>query len=239
MQAAIPAETSFSLPQGGERETGLLYVRSGGGVLTGLPGEALDMKAGSAAVYPARHPHLLAAREDTRVLACLFPGGRAYPPPARAAEARHIPDRLETLARTVERAYGTALSEGLPEILLGPPSGEAAGVPQYVQAARRIMDTCYREDLTLEELSARVGRSKYHLSRAFRVCCHMAPGAYLASVRLARAAELLADTDLPVGEIGGQVGFSNSAYFTARFKKRFGLPPREYRAFRRASGPAQ
>ena len=105
---------------------------------------------------------------------------------------------------------------------------------RYLRAVCRIIEARYRENLTLEGLASQVGKSKFHLSRAFQERYHTTPGEYLATVRLTHAARLLADTDLPVREVGLSVGVANSAYFTALFKRRYGCPPREYRILSRS-----
>lgn len=106
-------------------------------------------------------------------------------------------------------------------------------IPAHVQQMKLLMDTEYDQELSLDVLAARLGKSKYQLSRAFCHYYHDTPGAYLTSVRLNRAAELLRNTQLPVKEISLQVGFPNDAYFISLFKKHFGVPPRQYRMARR------
>ena len=47
--------------------------------------------------------------------------------------------------------------------------------------------------------------------------------------RIAVAANLLVDTDLPVGDIIRRVGYENESFFRAAFRKRFALNPLDYR----------
>jgi AraC family transcriptional activator of pobA len=49
------------------------------------------------------------------------------------------------------------------------------------------------------------------------------------------AARLLRFTDLTVGEVAYQTGFSDQLYFSRAFKRRFGEPPQAYRAATRTS----
>jgi AraC-like DNA-binding protein len=49
------------------------------------------------------------------------------------------------------------------------------------------------------------------------------------STRMERARQLLAETNLRIREIAGQVGFGDEAYFTRRFKQYFKTTPRTYR----------
>lgn len=47
--------------------------------------------------------------------------------------------------------------------------------------------------------------------------------------RMAEAARLLRETDLPVAEIAGRVGYDSQSRFTAAFKSVCESLPREYR----------
>jgi transcriptional regulator GlxA family with amidase domain len=55
------------------------------------------------------------------------------------------------------------------------------------------------------------------------------PRDYLLTIRLNRAKDLLAATDLPVASVARRVGYEDPAYFTRLFTRRAGLPPREFR----------
>ena len=52
---------------------------------------------------------------------------------------------------------------------------------------------------------------------------------YLLTVRLSRAAELITQTELSIGEISDRCGFCDIYYFSRYFKRAFGTPPSEYR----------
>lgn len=221
------AKQTIFLPQHTKGLTGLLFFRYGNGELTGPSEPPLHIGAGSAAIYPAHRPYRLEIREDASLLLLAFSGVQANVSQARLAE--YSCTQLNTLARSMEQIQSAVQMEELLAHLTVQPVPKAESIPPYIRTARRIIDECYQEDLTLEELSARAGRSKFHLSRVFRDCYHVTPGAYLASVRLAHAADLLTNTGLPVLEVGRQAGFPNSAYFTSLFKKHFGCPPGEYR----------
>ena len=47
--------------------------------------------------------------------------------------------------------------------------------------------------------------------------------------RMERAAELLTGTGLTIAEIATQVGYDSQSKFTAAFKSRYGVVPKEYR----------
>ena len=50
-----------------------------------------------------------------------------------------------------------------------------------------------------------------------------------------KAAELLADTTLRVGDIGAQCGFQEMSYFAKTFRELKGCPPSVYRAQKQAN----
>ena len=52
---------------------------------------------------------------------------------------------------------------------------------------------------------------------------------YVTGVKLMRAAWLLRNTDMKIGEIAGRMDYKDIAYFSKQFKKVFHLTPSEYR----------
>ncbi len=51
---------------------------------------------------------------------------------------------------------------------------------------------------------------------------------FIKSLRLKRAAQLLAQQKLHIGEVAYSVGFNDRKYFSKEFKKQFGKSPSEY-----------
>ncbi|GAA4923824.1 hypothetical protein GCM10023237_51390 [Streptomyces coeruleoprunus] len=68
------------------------------------------------------------------------------------------------------------------------------------------------------------------LRTAVRRTAGCSPKDYLLSVRLGRAKELLATTDLPVSAVARRVGYDDPAYFSRLFTRRVGTPPVRFRA---------
>ncbi len=98
------------------------------------------------------------------------------------------------------------------------------------------MDSRYGDSLDLQALAAEANVSKRHFSRGFRETFGETPHQYLLTRRLERARHLLRTTDLTVGAICLEVGFSSVGSFTSSFSRRVGMSPTEYR--RRNHGPA-
>lgn len=87
----------------------------------------------------------------------------------------------------------------------------------------------YEKDLTLESISQAVGYSSYYIGRLFKEELDMSIIDYLTEVRIARAKELLEQTDDLVAVIAEKVGYQYSHYFARIFKKQVGISPSEYR----------
>ncbi|MEV6394886.1 helix-turn-helix domain-containing protein [Streptomyces sp. NPDC051907] len=85
------------------------------------------------------------------------------------------------------------------------------------------------ERLPVEELARRALMSRRSFARRFAASTGSTPHAWLLSLRLSRAEELLETTDLPVEEIARQVGFGSASVLRAQFVRRRGVPPRSYR----------
>ncbi|WP_258105688.1 substrate-binding domain-containing protein [Marinoscillum sp. MHG1-6] len=80
----------------------------------------------------------------------------------------------------------------------------------------------------VNEICDQMGMSRIQLYRKVKSMLGYSVADYVTSVRLKKAKFLLVTTDQPVAEIGYAVGFSSPSYFSATFKGRFGLTPKEF-----------
>ncbi len=96
-----------------------------------------------------------------------------------------------------------------------------------IQQARRYIDECFAQGVSLNELAQRVALSPYYLLRVFRLEVGMPPYAYLESVRI-RQAQRLIETGKPLAEVAIEVGFSSQSHMTRCFKKIIGATPGQY-----------
>jgi AraC-like DNA-binding protein len=102
-------------------------------------------------------------------------------------------------------------------------------VDRRIRLAVELMHAHMHRDLPLEEIARAAHLSPFHFARLFKKLTGAAPHAYLASLRAARAQALLAETDLPVTEIGARVGYMSSSHFARAFRQATGISPRAYR----------
>ncbi len=86
------------------------------------------------------------------------------------------------------------------------------------------------EQFSVESLAEHVNMSISQLNRKLKALIDQSPGQLIGSLRLQRAADLLAQKAGSVSEICYKVGFTDNSYFARAFKKQFGCSPSEYKA---------
>lgn len=83
--------------------------------------------------------------------------------------------------------------------------------------------------LSTLELAAAIKVTRRQLERLFRMHLDATPSGFYLGLRLDKARQLLAQTDMSVTEVSLACGFELPSYFTRRYKLRFGRCPREER----------
>lgn len=91
------------------------------------------------------------------------------------------------------------------------------------------MQSCYPRDISLEIIAAEFDISMRTLNRNFKKATGKSPMQYLQQIRIDNAKELLKTTNLSVAEVAFSVGYPDSSYFSALFKRLISLSPKEYR----------
>ncbi len=91
------------------------------------------------------------------------------------------------------------------------------------------LDEHYAEDITLEQLAAIAGFSKFHFSRLFKQYSGQNFYEYLCFRRIKAAEALLLRPDISITEIALQSGFSSLSTFNRMFKKLKKCTPSKYR----------
>lgn len=83
------------------------------------------------------------------------------------------------------------------------------------------------ETVTLDDLAAHAGRSKYHLLRTFSREVGMPPHAYQTRARVLRARDLL-ESGVPPARAALETGFADQSHLTRHFKRLLGTTPGRY-----------
>lgn len=84
---------------------------------------------------------------------------------------------------------------------------------------------CHEADLTVERLASALGISASHIANLFRRATGRSVHRALLDIRFRRAESLLRRGDLSIKEVSALTGWSNQLYFSAAFRKRYGIPP--------------
>jgi AraC-like DNA-binding protein len=96
-----------------------------------------------------------------------------------------------------------------------------------IQRAKNYIAEYFKNGVSLSELAEYVGLSPYYLLRSFTAEVGMPPYAYLESVRVGRAQELI-KSGRQLAEVAAETGFSSQSHMTNRFKKIIGATPGQY-----------
>ena len=88
------------------------------------------------------------------------------------------------------------------------------------------------QPIHLEDLSAMVHLDKSYFLRLFRGTYGLTPIQMLIRLRMELASDLITNTDLPIGQIAQKCGYPSPSYFSAEYKKHYGVNPATHRSRR-------
>ena len=91
------------------------------------------------------------------------------------------------------------------------------------------IDNHFTEELSLGEIAANTGFSKFHFSRLFKQYTNYNFSDYLCFRRIKEAEALLARPDVSITDVAISSGFSSISTFNRLFKQQKGCSPSEYR----------
>ena len=87
----------------------------------------------------------------------------------------------------------------------------------------------FHEQLSLGDVARQIGVSKSYLSRFFNTKMHIGFTAYIHTLRVNLAKELLCKTDWPILHIGEACGYETQRTFNRAFHAMTGMTPRQWR----------
>jgi len=91
-----------------------------------------------------------------------------------------------------------------------------------------LQDNYYRE-IIISQLAERFGMSTRTLNRRFKAALGISPLDLLQEIRVNIAKDLLKTSNLSINEIADKVGYQDTSFFTALFKKHLATTPLSYR----------
>jgi Signal transduction histidine kinase len=81
---------------------------------------------------------------------------------------------------------------------------------------------------SVQQFSEEMGMDRTVLYKKLQSITGLAPSEFIRSIRLKRAAQLLAHGQFSVSEVADRVGFNTQKYFTKYFREAYGVPPSQY-----------
>lgn len=183
------------------------------------------------------------ANEPRRALWCIFGGTRAGEILYNAGITSDSPfapdDRFEELFSILKRLYDIRLQNDMgSEVIktaylyefLGVLARGKADVGRNLLAERAvgIMETEYHSDITVSDVAAELGFDRSYFSTVFKEYTGVSPYAYLTTIRIKRASDLLTGGNQSVSEIAEAVGI-DPHNFSRIFKREMGISPLDYR----------
>ncbi|MDP4209368.1 MAG: two-component regulator propeller domain-containing protein [Bacteroidota bacterium] len=106
------------------------------------------------------------------------------------------------------------------------------------KATKIVIENVEDPDFSISQLREKLGMSKTNLFTKLQVITGQNPSAFVRTIRLKYAAELLLQKDSTIKDVCYRCGFNSSTYFIRSFKEQYGYTPGEYiENNRKVSGP--
>ncbi|MBR5538670.1 MAG: helix-turn-helix transcriptional regulator, partial [Clostridia bacterium] len=103
------------------------------------------------------------------------------------------------------------------------------GYDKLVKDIKKYIDRYAVQPLTNTQIAKRFGYHPYYLGNVFSNEEGITLHKYIMDARVKNAKERLSFTEKPISVISSEMGFKDSSYFSAFFKKVTGMTPKEYR----------
>ncbi|MFD0713341.1 AraC family transcriptional regulator [Paenibacillus sp. GCM10027626] len=100
---------------------------------------------------------------------------------------------------------------------------------EAVDMLMHFLESYYRENITLQDLTAQVHLNPSYLIRVFKQMKGMTPFQYLNNLRMNAAISHLKMSDLSIQEIVKLTGYQSIHYFSRVFKNSYGVSPSQWR----------
>lgn len=218
----------------GEHVLPLLYNEASGPVTDILCGEIVFGQGASNALLAAL-PELIHVRTEGRAdfaaLQTLIGMLRA--------EAQVVRPGAHAVIAQLAAAMFALLMRAWMEQASSVPGLFALMAEPRLQAALRGMLAEPARPWQLADLAEACNMSRATFARLFQKAAGATPGDFLTQTRMTRAAALLAEGRLAVGQIGELVGYQSEAAFNRVFKRSYGVGPGAYRRSRGTHGAAR
>jgi AraC family transcriptional activator of pobA len=126
-------------------------------------------------------------------------------------------------------AHLTLLLVGVARLAADVPGGLRGNDEPLLAGVFDVIETRYREPLSLRDVAAAVGLTPGHLTTTVARKTGRTVQQWITERRMTEARHLLADTDLTVQAIATRTGYVDPAYFVRTFKRDHGTTPTAWR----------
>jgi AraC-like DNA-binding protein len=111
----------------------------------------------------------------------------------------------------------------------GAPRRRSSKIPRQIEVAKVVLLTHPEKNWSLAALARTLECSPFHLTRMFRKYVGVPLHRYQLHTRLAKAIDLLLETNQDLTTIALDLGFSSHSHFTASFRQLAGFTPHRLR----------
>lgn len=98
----------------------------------------------------------------------------------------------------------------------------------FAHLTRFIHDNIHESEISIEQIASELCMSRSSFQRKLKGLTGLSPVEFIRLIRLKKAAEILNTGRHRINEVAYMVGFSKPSYFSAMFKKQFGVLPKDF-----------
>jgi AraC-like DNA-binding protein len=197
-----------------------------------VDGHRVDASAGDVLLYRQgeAHEEWKTGRETLETVFLSFEWPSCPPSAPRMLEDAGGRVRLLASWLHEERSRGTAVADGPNAAFLGALLAEYQRLWQHggrglFAGLRRHTEQQLEGPVSLAELAAQAGLSRYHYLRVYKVETGRTPMSDVRRVRVDRARDLILTTSLPLKEIAQRSGLGDIYHMTRLFRSLLGVTP--------------
>lgn len=103
------------------------------------------------------------------------------------------------------------------------------GISPQIQTACDYLSLNLDKKINIHELANRIGYADYYFTKKFKKEIGMSVADFMMEKRIAKAKELLKNTNISIQDIANQLTFGSPSYFAKSFLSKTGMTPGEYR----------
>lgn len=135
---------------------------------------------------------------------------------------------VQNLVQSRERLRNAYSGQQMPTDQVVTPESKSPDERLMERIMKVVNQNLNNPELTSEMIASEVGISRVHLYRKLKELTNQSSRNFIRNIRLAKAAELLAQKKVSVSEVADKVGFPNSSNFATAFKELYGMTPTAY-----------